>query len=87
MGENMGNWHQRKNVENYENLAECALSAVMLDREISKYVDSLQAVAQGCTLSSSLFKVYDNDMIVAVEASNQGVTMGEDTVSGLVFAG
>ena len=27
-----------------------------------------------------------NDMIVAVEAAQQGVTMGEDTVSGLMFA-
>ena len=30
-----------------------------------------------------LFKVYVNDMIVAVEAAKQGATMGEDTVSGL----
>ena len=27
-----------------------------------------------------------NDVIVAVEAAKQGVTMGEDTVSGLMFA-
>ena len=59
----------------------------MLDGEISKYVDVLQGVAQGCTLSPNIFKVYINDMIVAVEAANQEVTMGEDTVSGLMFAG
>ena len=67
-------------------MTECARSAVMLDGEISKYVDILQGVAQGCTLSPNLFKVYINDMIVAVEAASQGVTVGEDTVSGLMFA-
>ena len=29
---------------------------------------------------------YTSDLIVAVEASKQGVTVGEDTVSGLMFA-
>ena len=37
-------------------------------------------------LSPNLFQVYIDDMIVAVEAAKQGVTMGEDTVSGLMFA-
>ena len=66
-----------------KNRTECARSAVMLDGEISKYVDILQVV-QGCTLSPSLFKVYISDMIVAVEAATQGVTVGEDTVCGLI---
>ena len=68
----VGNWDQRKDVENDENMTECARSAVMLDREISP----------------NLFKVYINDMllIVALEATKQGVTVGEDTVSGLIFA-
>ena len=69
-----------------KNRTKCARSAVMLDGEISKYVDIVQGVVQGCTLSPNLFKVYTNDMIVAVEAANQGVTMGEDTASGLMFA-
>ena len=71
-----------------KNMTECARSAVMLDEETSKYinVDILQGVAQGCTLSPNIFKVYTNDMIEAVEAAKQGVTMGEDTVSGLMFA-
>ena len=67
-------------------MTECARSAVMLDWEISKYVGILQEVAQGCTLSPNVFKVYTNGMIVAVEAAKQGVTMGDDTVSGLMFA-
>ena len=45
-----------------------------------------KGVAQGCTLSPNLFRVDMNYMIVAVEAAKQGVTMGEDTVSGLMFA-
>ena len=68
-----------------KNMTECARSAVMLDGELSKYLDILQGVAQGCTLSPNLFKVvYINNMLVAVEAK-QGVTVGEDTVSGLMF--
>ena len=59
----------------------------MLEGEISKYVDILQGVAQGCTLSPNLFKVYIYDIDSSTrEAAKQGVTMGEDTVSGLMFA-
>ena len=65
----MGNWDQRKDVENDENMTECARRAVMLDGEISEYVDILQGVAQGFTLSPNLFKVYINGMVVAVEAA------------------
>ena len=67
-------------------MTECARSAVMLDGEISNLVDILRGVAQGCTLSPNLFKVYIYDMIVAVEAARQGVTVGGDTVSGWMFA-
>ena len=67
-------------------MTECVRSAVMLDGEISKYVDILRGVAQGYTLSLNLFEVNSDDMIVAAEATKQGVTMGEDTVSGLMFA-
>ena len=58
----------------------------MLDGEISKYADIFQGVAQGCTLPPNLVKMYINDLIVAVGAARQGVTVGKDTVSGLVFA-
>ena len=54
----------------------CARSAVMLDRDISKRVDILQGVAQGCTLSPNLRKIYINDLIVAVEAARQGAIVG-----------
>ena len=67
-----------------KNMTECARSAVLLDGEISKYVDTLQGVAQGCTLSPNLFKVHNNDMIVAVEAAKEGVTVGEDKVLSLI---
>ena len=73
-------WRMMKNV------TECAKSAVMLDGAISKYVDILQGVTQGCTLSPNILEVYINDMIVEVEAKKQGVTIGEDAVSGLMFA-
>ena len=58
----------------------------MLDGEISKYDDILQGVAQRCTPSPNIFKVHINDVIVAVKAAKQGVTIGEDTVSGFMFA-
>ena len=41
-----------------KNMTECARRAVMLDGEISKNVDTLQGVGQGCTLSPNLFNVY-----------------------------
>ena len=69
-----------------KNIKECARSAVMPDGEISKYIGILQGVAQGCTPSPNPFKVYINDMIVEVEAAKKGVTMGENTVLGLMFA-
>ena len=67
-------------------MTECAKSAMMLDVEISKSVDILQGVAQGCTLSPTLFKIFIDGLIMAVEAVKQGVKMGEDMVSGLMFA-
>ena len=68
-------------------MTECVRNAVKLDGEIPTYVDILQGVAQGCTctISTILFKVYINDMI-EVEPARQRVTMGEYTVSGLLFA-
>ena len=62
-------------------MTECARSDAMLDGKVSNYEDILQGVAQGCTLSLNLFKVYINDLIVAVDAAKQEVTVGEDTVS------
>ena len=41
-----------------KNMTECAGSAVMLVGDISKDVDILQGVAQGCTLPPNLFKIY-----------------------------
>ena len=41
-----------------------------------------------CHLTYSIYIyiiIYINDLIVAVEAARQGVTVGEDTVSGLMF--
>ena len=74
-----------------KNMAECARSAVILDGEISKYVVLLQGVAQGCTLSPNIFNIYIiyiyiKDLVVAVEAPKQGATVGEDRLSGLMFA-
>ena len=59
-------------------------SAVIMDGEISNYVDIYKEL--GHALPPNIVKVYINDMIVAVEAAEQGVTAGEDTVSRLMFA-
>ena len=69
-----------------KNMTECARSGLMLDGEISKYVVIVQGVAQGCTLAPNLFNICIDDLIVAVEAAKQGVTVGEDTVSELMIA-
>lgn len=68
-------------------LTKCARSAVLLNGKISNNVNISQRVAQGCTLSPNLFKIYINDMIAAVEAAKQGVTGGGDTESRLMIAG
>ena len=86
MEKDVRNGDQRKYVENDEKNTECARIVVRMDREISKYVDILQGAAQGCTLSPNQSKVYINDIIVAVEGAKQGVTMGEDAISGLMLA-
>ena len=60
----------------------------MLDGEIWNDDDILQGVAQGYALSLNLFQAYINtDMMVAnvaFGAAKRGVTVGEDTVSGLM---
>ena len=87
MGKYVGNWDKWKyvgNDEKYDGVCEECCDAGR--GNIYQYVDILQGVAQGCTLSRNLFKVYIDDMIVAVEAAKQGVTMEEDTVSGFMYA-
>ena len=60
----------------------------MRDGEIWNDDDILQGVAQGYALSLNLFQAYINtDMMVAnvaFGAAKRGVTVGEDTVSGLM---
>ena len=60
--------------------------AVILERVNIELCWYLQGVARGSTLSPNLLKVYINDMIVAVEAAKQGVTVGDDAVSRVTFA-
>ena len=69
-----------------KNVTERATSAVILDGEISNHVGVLLGGSQGCMVSTHLFKVCIKHMIVAVEAAKQGVPVGEDTVSGSMFA-
>ena len=74
---------KRGNGKEYDRMHE---KCYKLDGKTSKYVDILQGVAKGSTLSPTLFKVFINDMIKAVETTKQGVKVGEDMVSGLMFA-
>ena len=37
-------------------------------------------------MSPTLFKVFINDLILAIESAQQGVKVGDDMVSGLTFA-
>ena len=77
---------RRKMWRMMKSMTEYARSAVILDGDFSKYVEILQGVAQGCTVSPNIFKIYINDLVVAVEAAKQGATVKEDTVSGQMFA-
>ena len=69
-------------------MTERARIAVMLGGEISKHVDTLEGVAQEYiwVITKPTQYIYINDLIVAIEATEQGVTVGGDTVSGLTFA-
>ena len=49
-----------------------ARSAETLDGVIWKYVDILQGVAQGCTLSPDLFKACIHNLILTDERSKAG---------------
>ena len=50
----------------------CEKCCDMLDGEISKSFYILREVAQGCTLSHKLFKMYTNDMISSSRRSKSG---------------
>lgn len=50
-------------------MTECARSVIILGRGVSEYVVILQGVAQGPTFSPTLFKVFVDDTIAAVEAA------------------
>ena len=80
------NRDRRKEVENdekYDRMCEKCCDAGRGNFQIC--FDVLQGVAQGCTVSTNLFKVYVSDMAVAVEAAKQVVTVGADAMSGLMF--
>ncbi|CAB1108810.1 unnamed protein product [Ectocarpus sp. CCAP 1310/34] len=66
----------------------CTKKAVMLDGELSKFVDIEQGVTQGCALSPTLFQVFINDLLEVVEAVRKGVNVGdtETSVSRMLFA-
>ena len=83
----VGNWDQRKDVENDEKCDGMCEKCCHAGRGIIQVCfDIFQRLAQGCTISPNIFKVFINDMVVAVETAKQGVAMGEDTMSGLTFA-
>ena len=80
------NWDQRKDAENdeiYHGICEKCCDAGRGTIQVCWY---LLGVAQGCRLSPNLSTEYINDMIAAVEAAKEGVTVGEGKVSRLVFA-
>ena len=70
MENDVGNRDQRKDAENDEKHDGMCEKCCDAGRgNIQMRFDILQGVAQGCTLSPNLFKVYVNDMIVAVKAA------------------
>ena len=71
-----------------KNVTECARGAVMLDGEISNCVHIFPRSCTGMyAITQFIQGIYINDMIEAVEAPKDGVTVGEDEVSGLMFCG
>ena len=68
----------RRTMQNVTESAKSAVCDAGRPREYSNVLDILQGVARGCTLSPNLFKVYTDDMIAAIAAANQMVTVWED---------
>lgn len=58
-GDNL--FEERKYAQSGEHMTKRARSASMLPGKIPKYVDILQRVVQGCTLSPTLFKAFIED--------------------------
>lgn len=67
-------------------MIECAKSAMMPDSEISKGFDIPRGVEQGWALPLTLFEVFIDGLITAIEAAKQGAQLEEDMVSRLIFA-
>ena len=87
MENDVGNRDQRKDAENnekYYGMCEKGCDAGWGNIQTCRY--ATRSCRGMYTIAQSIFKVYINGMIVAVEAAKQGVTMGEDTVSEMMFA-
>lgn len=61
-------------------------SRVMVNGELSEAVVIEKGVAQGCTLSCTLFDVFVNDLLVELDGTDFGVAVGESKIHSLMFA-
>jgi Reverse transcriptase (RNA-dependent DNA polymerase) len=61
-------------------------SRVLVNGEMSEPFDIEKGVAQGCTLSCTLFDAFVNDLLVELDESGFGVEVGEKTIHSLMFA-
>ena len=62
-------------------------SCVYLDGKSSEFFTVNQGVAQGCTLSPTLFLIYINGLLCEIEKSQHlGVKFSENNMPGLLFA-
>ena len=62
-------------------------SCIFLDGKCSEYFPINQGVAQGCTLSPTLFLIYINGLLSEIEKySELGVKFSRSAMSGLLFA-
>ena len=62
-------------------------SCVYLDGKFSEFFSINEAVAQGCTLSPTLFLIYINGLLSGLEKHPElGVKLSNTTMSGILFA-